>query len=374
MRPNSLIVSAGDAADVVGRDAALPVGGAGQTDKGVLPGDQVLYLHRVAHGKDVGRAGAHFGVHHNGALCPQLEPGGLCKAGIRHDPHGHYRKVGAEGFAGGEGGGQTPWPLLEGGHAGAEAQLHALPAQVSLHDGRHVAVQGGQDLGRQLHHGDRKAGLHQVFGNFQPNVAAAHHHRALWGALLNEAAQGKGVFHIAQGEHPGAADPRQGRADGLCARRQDQFVVGFGILGAVGQAAHGDRAGFRVNGHRLVAHTRVDAKAPPEALGRLQGQGALFLDRSAHIIGKPAVCIGNIAAALQHYDLGAFVQPAQPCRGGSAAGNAADDDHFHDVQPPCESCAPPLRQSQEKSPARRAEKFRRAPTPGRSDIFTTLTA
>ena len=170
---------------------------------------------------------------------------------------------------------RPPWPLLEGGHAGAEAQLHA-PARAGI-PARWppCAVQGARTWGASSTT-VTKAGLHQVFGNFQPNVAAAHHHRALWGVLFDEAAQGKGVFHIAQSEHPGTADPGRGGQMGFGARRQDQFVVGFGILGTVGQAADGDRAGFGVNGHRLVAHTRVDAKATPEALGRLQGSGRAF--------------------------------------------------------------------------------------------------
>ncbi|CAN3969206.1 BmrU protein, partial [Dysosmobacter welbionis] len=56
-------IPAVSAADVVRRDAPLLVGGARQGEEGVLPGDEVLHLHRIPHSVDVRRGGLHPVVH-----------------------------------------------------------------------------------------------------------------------------------------------------------------------------------------------------------------------------------------------------------------------------------------------------------------------
>ena len=56
---------------------ALLVGGARQGEEGVLPGDEVLHLHRVPHSVDVRRGGLHPVVHQDAALDAQLQPGRL---------------------------------------------------------------------------------------------------------------------------------------------------------------------------------------------------------------------------------------------------------------------------------------------------------
>ena len=83
-----------------------------------------------------------------------------------------------------------------------------------------------------------------------------------------------------------------------------------------------------------MVYPHVDAKAVFEALRGLQRQLALVLNFPANIIGKPAVCIGDIAAALQHDDFRLLVQATDTRRRRRAARNAADNDNFLHKQTP----------------------------------------
>ena len=67
-------VAAVAAADVVRRDAALPVRGAREREEALLPRDELPHGDRVAHRVDIGYAGAHPVVHQDGAAAVALDP------------------------------------------------------------------------------------------------------------------------------------------------------------------------------------------------------------------------------------------------------------------------------------------------------------
>ena len=72
--------------DHVGRDAALPVRRPRQRDEALLAGDAVRLLDRVAHGEDVGVAGAHLIVHDDAAALADLDAGHLGERGLGLHP------------------------------------------------------------------------------------------------------------------------------------------------------------------------------------------------------------------------------------------------------------------------------------------------
>ena len=82
---------------------------------------------------------------------------------------------------------------------------------------------------------------------------------------------------------------------------------------------------------RLAAGPAVDREVLAEQLLARDQQVGLVLDDAAHVVGQAAVRVRDVRAALHHHDLGLLVQPAQARGARRAAGDAADDDHLHDV-------------------------------------------
>ena len=79
----------------------------------------------------------------------------------------------------------------------------------------------------------------------------------------------------------------------------------------------------------FLPNSHINAKTIPEALRSLQRQFFLLLDYTAHIIRQAAVGIGHIAAALDHHDLGVFIQTADAGGGRSTARHTAYDHNFY---------------------------------------------
>ena len=69
----------------VRNDAPLLVGGTGQGDQGILAGDIVLHLYRIARGIDVRHRCLHPVVDHNTALDPQFQTSFFRESGVRRD-------------------------------------------------------------------------------------------------------------------------------------------------------------------------------------------------------------------------------------------------------------------------------------------------
>ena len=88
LRPQIAAVAA---ADIVRNDAPLLVGGTGQGDQGILAGDIVLHLHRIASGIDVRHRCLHPVVDHDTALDPQFQTSFFRESGVRRDADGQHR-------------------------------------------------------------------------------------------------------------------------------------------------------------------------------------------------------------------------------------------------------------------------------------------
>ena len=142
---------------------------------------------------------------------------------------------------------------------------------------------------------------------------------------------GEGIFHRAQGKDATIFRLCGGRQDRLCPGREQELIVGLLIRSSRGKFAYRDRLARTVDGDRLVSDARIHAVARIEGLRRLQGQILLVRDRAAHIVGQPAVGVGDIPRALEHDDLGTLIKTADARRGGRAARDPSDDDNFHTI-------------------------------------------
>ena len=314
---------------MVGGDAALLVGRAGQGDVAFRPGHKVAHLHRVAHGVDVGAAGVHVLIHRDGTLDAQGQPGAPGQLRLGHHPDAQQHQVGGDTLPALQGDGQAVPLRHKAGDVGAQAELHPAAPEIGVHLRRHIGVQGGQHLVPLLEQGDGHPGVEQVLRRLQADEAAAHHHGPADRVGIQILPDAEGILHSAQGEHPGIVLPGQAGLDGPGAGGEDQLVVTLGIGAAVGQTAHLHRVLRRVDFQGLVAHPHVDAEPAAEALRGLEGQLIPVGDHPAHEVGQAAVGVGHIAGALQDDDLRPLVQAAQAGRGGGPAGHAADDDNLH---------------------------------------------
>ena len=79
----------------------------------------------------------------------------------------------------------------------------------------------------------------------------------------------------------------------------------------------------------FLPYPHINAKAVPEALRSLERQFFPIHDHTAHIIRQAAVGVGYVAAALDHDDLGVFIQTADAGGGRSTARHTAYDHNFH---------------------------------------------
>lgn len=210
-----------------------------------------------------------------------------------------------------------------------------MGAQVVVEDGRHVVVERGHHVAAALDHGDRKAALRQVLGHLQSDEPAAHHGGAARGGLPDEVGDGERAFHCTQGEQVLDVGPRDWWHDGQGPGCEDELVVGFEVGRAVVEPAHRHGFGGAVDGDDLLMGARIDAEAPPEAVGSLQGEPRAVPDDAAHVVGQPAVRVAHVPRALDDHDLRLLVQATQARGRRRSACDPADDDHLHVALLPC---------------------------------------
>ena len=315
---------------VVGHDASLSVGRAGQIVQPGLARQRVRELDGVAHGIDVGGRGLQVLVHPDAARLAQLQSGllGQGRGGTHAD--GEQHEVGLQGLAALQEDGEGLVGAAEAGDALLQVEAHALLHEVLVHGGGHGVVDGGHHLISHLDHRDGHAGVVQVFGHLQPDEARAHHHGTAHALLREVSLDAVGVVHIAQGEDALLADALEGRTHGRGAGREEQLVVGLLVGGAVG-TAHGYGLAGGVDGHGLVLHAHVDAEALPERLGRLHQQLGTIFDDAADVVRQAAVGVRDVGSLLQQDDVCRFVHSSQSGGGGCSACHAPNNQVFHNV-------------------------------------------
>ena len=114
-----------DAADGIGGDAALLVGGAGERDDGGLARDGMDDLDGVADSVDVRVGGAHAGIGPDRPTHAELETRRSRERALGGHADGQDGDVGDDALAGVEQGRDAGLYVREAGHARAEAQVHA---------------------------------------------------------------------------------------------------------------------------------------------------------------------------------------------------------------------------------------------------------
>ena len=327
-------IMAVSATDVVRSDSSLFIGRASQRDQSILPGDEVLHLHRIAHGIDVGNGGFHSVIDHNTSFNAQFQPGILCKGGFGRNTNGQDYHIRMERLFVFQQHIHAAVPFLKPFYGMTKCQLHAVPAHFTVDESCHIRVEGVHQLFGPLDDGDFHPQLPQVLRKLQTDEAAARQHSGLGMVFADVRLDAERVLHGAQGKQLVEAHTGEPGLGGLGAGREDQLVVAFLKYLPGFQIGHGDRLLVGMNGSDLVAHTHGDPKAGEEALRRLEGQLLGILNDPTNVIGQTAVGVGDEPGPLKHHDLRLLVQSANAGRSSSAACHAAHDDNLHINAPP----------------------------------------
>ena len=187
-------------------------------------------------------------------------------------------------------------------------------------------------MGGSLHHGHLKAPLGEILRHLQADEPGAHHHAGFGLMLLDKIIDRIGIRDISQGKYVILLHPGYGRLHRGRAGRKHQLVVA--LLINLFPAAHPHRLLLCIHGNSLAVRAHIHPEAAAKSRHGLHLEGSPVSDHSAHIVGKAAVCVGNIFSPLQHDNLRILVQPAKPGRCACASGHAAYNHNLHCFQSP----------------------------------------
>ena len=285
------------------------------------------HLHRVARRIDITIGRAHVRIGDDAPLLPQFEARFFGERRIGNNAQRDDRHVRLDCAAAREN--AHLLPRLQSFKGGAEPQVDAISDQLRVQEARHIRIERRKHLPAALDERDAHAAACEIFRRLQPDEPAAHDDRRLRLLPDDVVVHGEGIFHRAQGKDAPIFRLRSGRQDGLCPGREQELIIMLLVRSARCQFAHRDHSARAVDGNRLMPDARVHAVARIEGLRRLQGQIVLVRDRAAHIIGQPAVGIGDIPRTLKHDDLGTLVKATDARRGSRTARDPSDDDNFH---------------------------------------------
>ena len=189
----------------------------------------------------------------------------------------------------------------------------------------HLGIGRDEDLFGQFDHGDLDAPLAQRFGHLQPDVSAADHNRPTRTELVDFVFDSIRVGQVSKRVDTGAVRAGNRWAYRFGSGTQDQRVVRLGRLLVGFQISDRHLLGLAVDSGDLRADSNVDAKTPPEVLGRLHQQPLAFGNGSSDVVRQAAVGERDVLTPLEHYDFSVFRQTPRPSRRRSASGHAADD-------------------------------------------------
>ena len=271
-------------------------------------------------------------VHDDAPALIQLQPrlSGQLTVGPHTDGQNH--QIGPDHIPLGQSDLSLVPPALKMIHAVAQIEGHAVHIHILVEQPGHFGVHRGHDLLHRLHQRHLNPSGVEVFRHLQTDEAAADDGRRGRPLPIHDGPDPIHVVHVPEGVDTlpvdaGNGGPQRGGAGG-----QNELVVALGILSL--RPSHQKGFGLFVNAQRLMSHPDVNVESGSHHLRGLQQQILPILDDVAHIIGKPAVGVADIAPPLHNDDLRALVQPADSRRRRRSACHASHDHNLHTILPP----------------------------------------
>ncbi len=310
--------------DVIGGGAALAVGGSAEGDGGGCAEDGIDAFAGVADGVDGGVAGLLEWVDGDVAAGAEGEAGVFGELVFGADADGEDDESGVEPAAGFEACGDAVFLGGEGFDAIAEDEVDAVVAEFGEEGEGHFRVELWQDLGLEFDEGDGFSEVGELFCHFEADEACADDGDAFGGGGLAEDAVH--VLEVSQGEDARVIDAGEGWAEGGGSGGEDEVVVGVVFFGAGGEVAEVDGFVFAVDAGGFGEGADFEVEELAEGVRGLEGEFGAVGDFAADVVGEAAVGEGDVGSAFDDDDAGFFGVAAGAGRGGSATGDAADDE------------------------------------------------
>ena len=227
-------IGASLAGDILSNHAAFDVGRGAHGRPCSLAGDGVAHHGAVAHGVDVGIVGLSQLVGEQGAL-EHLQTSVLQEGGVGTDTGAEHHQVTLIAALVGEHFLDLAVFTFQAGDLDAGGDGDPGVSQLALDVGGKFWVKAGEHMGRHIQHEGLYTPSTEVLGDFQADVAGAHHHGLLDGAAVHQGSQIIGVLGRAHEKDVSEIHAVDGGLDGAGAGGDDELVIGIDRLCAGGK-------------------------------------------------------------------------------------------------------------------------------------------
>ncbi len=218
--------------DVVGGDAALPIGRAGQRDECRDLAHEVRDLDRVPDGPDRRIAGAHVGVHLDAAGAAEREARVSRELRLGTDADGEKHETARYPGAVRELCLEAMGLAVDRFHRDAQTQVDTIPAQLVVERRHHLRVRDGHHVGQALDEHDPRSAIDERLRHLEADVPTSDHERRERPGALHDLDDPVHVLQVAQREDSRVVHAGQGWADGLGTRAEHEGIVGLSVLAA----------------------------------------------------------------------------------------------------------------------------------------------
>lgn len=218
------------------------------------------------------------------------------------------------------------------GDAAVEADIDAFRQKQLPQGFGHFGIEWSQQLRIAVDQRDRESAVDEVFSEFETDKAAAHDDGPP-GPTIDGGFDAVGIAERAEGEDIWPIDPRN-----RWPNRSRSGSENYAVIRDVGRDSRGeilepDCFRVAVDRHRFRSGSDLEAEAFAEPVGRADEQRIAFWNDAADVVRQAAIGKGDVGPALDHEDVGRFVDPSRAGGGRSTSGHTADDDEFHAETP-----------------------------------------
>ena len=254
----------------------------------------MLYFHSIACCKNIRRRGFHTIVYHNASFDTKLQSRLFCKVRIRRnaDRKDHHiclqRLLVLQKHAG------SLLAFFKAFHCMAKHQLYTPASHFCMYKSCHISVKRVHKLLWSLDYGNVQSQLPEIFRKLQANISASGKHCRLWLFFLHKLPDFQSIFYCTKGKKIVQICSGKLRPYRFCSSGNKKFIINLLKTFPCIQIFYCNCFSLRKNPCHLMPHLHGDLEALPEAFRGLKSQFFLILDHTANIVGKSAVCIGNI--------------------------------------------------------------------------------
>ena len=208
----SPLVSGRDAADVVGDDAGLFVGGPCQRDHSSVSEDEILHFDDIPGCVDIGISGLHMIIYDDTAACVELKACILRNLAVGAHANGEDDNVSGQDSAAAEFDIHRRALVLEGGNAVCKVQAYTVAADIVVQDFGHLGIYGRHDLVCSFDDGNAEAGVVEIFRHFKADKTASDDDRALCPEPADQFADVVGIRNGPKGQNARRVNSRNAGA------------------------------------------------------------------------------------------------------------------------------------------------------------------